>query len=108
VLRHLNISYTTSEKKKNTDESRPMSAFLFLKMDTSNQNPHNEFVNKINPLPLPCPFNVYIYITPAPFLSHSIMKKKFYEKNQTLSPPPCTCQTKEIKFGKISTFLKII
>jgi hypothetical protein len=65
VLRHLNISYTTSEKKKNTDESRPMSAFLFLKMDTSNQNPHNDFVNKINPLPFPSPFNVYIY-NPGP------------------------------------------
>jgi hypothetical protein len=27
-------------------------------MDTSNQNPHNEFVKKINPHPLPSPFNI--------------------------------------------------
>jgi hypothetical protein len=37
-----------------------MNAFYFEKMDTSNQTPHNEFIKKINPLPFPSPFNIYI------------------------------------------------
>jgi hypothetical protein len=65
-------------------------------MDTSNQTPHNEFVKKINPLTLPSLFNILKKKNLGP-LSHSIMKKKFYVKNQPPSPPPCTCQMKEKK-----------